>query len=70
MPLSPLVTSTQVVVDDRNPAIVYAGSNIFLGGRPGSEFNDTTSGVGSQSSASFQFQGTYFKPPRSLSYGI
>jgi hypothetical protein len=66
MPLSPLVSSTQVVVDDRNPAIVYNDHNISPGGRPGSEFNDTTTGLGTHSSASFSFQGTSSKFPGSL----
>jgi hypothetical protein len=66
MPLSPLVTSNQVVVDDRDPAIVYSGPNILPGGRPGLEFDNTTSGLYPHSSASFSFQGKFSKSPDSL----
>jgi hypothetical protein len=65
MPLSPLVTPAQVVVDDRDPTInyVYNDKPIFLGGRQNLEFDNTTSGLGTKSSASFLFRGTSFKRP-------
>jgi hypothetical protein len=66
MPLSPLVTPAQIVVDDTSPEIVYNHHNIGHGGLPGSEFNGTTTGLGTHSSASFSFQGTVSKSSGSL----
>jgi hypothetical protein len=53
--LSPLVPSTQIVLDDRDPSIVYSG-NAGLGGMT-EEYNGTTHSLAAQASASFKFEG-------------
>jgi hypothetical protein len=53
----PIVSSTQVVVDDRNPLISYGGP-WGLGG-VASEYNSTTHGVTSPATVHLSFQGVW-----------
>jgi hypothetical protein len=66
MPLPPFIPPSQVLVDDRDSSIVYSDHNIKPGGRIGKEYNDTTTGLESNSSASFSFHGTSSKVSGSL----
>jgi hypothetical protein len=54
----PIINSTQVVVDDRSPLIVYDGP-WTLGGLPGYEYSGTTHAIEKPGSFRFAVFGAY-----------